>query len=141
MVRLRAKPIRRVSEWLAATLEMWCRETGCGFESRALRFFPPGHRQLVVKQVFAAVAAIDPVELGQNWVNQGPVAAVPNERGDRRLLRMEFKIGPAEGGEFRNPQAGTGQADEVGEPAKGGYIYSPQFPRGIGAACLPVSAS
>ena len=29
--------IRRVSEWLAATLEMSCRETGCGFESRALR--------------------------------------------------------------------------------------------------------
>ena len=29
---------RRVSEWLAATLEMWCRETGCGFDSRALRF-------------------------------------------------------------------------------------------------------
>jgi hypothetical protein len=28
----------RVSEWLAATLEMWCRETGCEFESRALRF-------------------------------------------------------------------------------------------------------
>ena len=27
----------RVSEWLAATLEMWCRVTGCGFESRALR--------------------------------------------------------------------------------------------------------
>ncbi len=27
----------RVSEWLAATLEMWCRETGCGFESHALR--------------------------------------------------------------------------------------------------------
>ena len=29
--------LRRVSEWLAATLEMSCRETGCGFESRALR--------------------------------------------------------------------------------------------------------
>ena len=29
---------RRVSEWLAATLEMWCRVTGCGFESRALRY-------------------------------------------------------------------------------------------------------
>jgi hypothetical protein len=28
---------RRVSEWLAASLEMRCRETGCGFESRALR--------------------------------------------------------------------------------------------------------
>lgn len=28
---------RRVSEWLAATLEMWCRATGCEFESRALR--------------------------------------------------------------------------------------------------------
>src|SRR5262245_52419341 len=28
----------RVSEWLAATLEMWCRVTGCEFESRALRF-------------------------------------------------------------------------------------------------------
>ncbi len=29
--------LRRVSEWLAATLEMWCPERGCGFESRALR--------------------------------------------------------------------------------------------------------
>ena len=29
---------RRVSEWLAATLEMWCRVTGCGFDPRALRF-------------------------------------------------------------------------------------------------------
>ena len=27
----------RVSEWLAATLEMWCPERGCGFDSRALR--------------------------------------------------------------------------------------------------------
>ncbi len=27
----------RVSEWLAATLEMSCRETGCGFDPRALR--------------------------------------------------------------------------------------------------------
>src|SRR5207244_7689618 len=27
----------RVSEWLAATLEMWCPARGCGFESRALR--------------------------------------------------------------------------------------------------------
>ena len=31
-------PIRRVSEWLAASLEMRCRETGCEFDSRALRF-------------------------------------------------------------------------------------------------------
>ncbi len=29
----------RVSEWLAASLEMKCRATGCEFESRALRFF------------------------------------------------------------------------------------------------------
>ncbi len=29
----------RVSEWLAATLEMWCPARGCGFESRALRSF------------------------------------------------------------------------------------------------------
>ncbi len=29
---------RRVCEWLAAALEMRCRETGCGFDSRALRF-------------------------------------------------------------------------------------------------------
>jgi hypothetical protein len=35
-----ARP-RRVSEWLAATLEMWCRETGCGFESHALRLERP----------------------------------------------------------------------------------------------------
>ena len=28
----------RVSEWLAATLEMWCSERSCGFESHALRF-------------------------------------------------------------------------------------------------------
>ena len=28
----------RVSEWLAATLEMWCPARGCEFESRALRF-------------------------------------------------------------------------------------------------------
>ncbi len=28
----------RVSEWLAATLEMWCSERSCEFESRALRF-------------------------------------------------------------------------------------------------------
>jgi hypothetical protein len=28
---------RRVSEWLAATLEMWCPARGCGFEPRALR--------------------------------------------------------------------------------------------------------
>ena len=28
----------RVSEWLAATLEMWCPVRGCGFESHALRF-------------------------------------------------------------------------------------------------------
>ncbi len=28
---------RRVSEWLAATLEMWCPARGCEFESRALR--------------------------------------------------------------------------------------------------------
>ena len=27
----------RVSEWLAATLEMSCPERGCGFESHALR--------------------------------------------------------------------------------------------------------
>ena len=27
----------RVGEWLAASLEMKCRVTGCGFESRALR--------------------------------------------------------------------------------------------------------
>jgi len=33
----RARPSRRVSEWLAVSLEMTCRETGCGFESRALR--------------------------------------------------------------------------------------------------------
>ncbi len=32
----------RVSEWLAATLEMSCRETGCGFDSRALRFVIDG---------------------------------------------------------------------------------------------------
>jgi hypothetical protein len=31
------KQLRRVSEWLAATLEMWCPERGCGFDSRALR--------------------------------------------------------------------------------------------------------
>lgn len=37
-----SKPLRRVSEWLAATLEMWCRETGCEFESRALRFVKLG---------------------------------------------------------------------------------------------------
>ena len=30
--------LRRVSEWLAATLEMWCPARGCEFESRALRF-------------------------------------------------------------------------------------------------------
>ena len=30
----------RVSEWLAATLEMWCPERGCGFESHALRCAP-----------------------------------------------------------------------------------------------------
>src|SRR5947209_16715849 len=35
--------IRRVSEWLAATLEMWCPARGCGFESRALRFSKPLH--------------------------------------------------------------------------------------------------
>ena len=29
--------LRRVSEWLAATLEMSCRVTGCGFESHAIR--------------------------------------------------------------------------------------------------------
>ncbi len=29
--------IRRVSEWLAASLEMKCPVRGCGFESRALR--------------------------------------------------------------------------------------------------------
>ena len=33
--------LRRVSEWLAATLEMWCPERGCGFDSRALRFAKP----------------------------------------------------------------------------------------------------
>jgi hypothetical protein len=38
-LRLREFSTRRVSEWLAATLEMWCRVTGCGFESRALRLF------------------------------------------------------------------------------------------------------
>jgi hypothetical protein len=31
------QPVWRVSEWLAATLEMSCRETGCEFDSRALR--------------------------------------------------------------------------------------------------------
>src|SRR5688572_3821037 len=36
--RAKLETVRRVSEWLAATLEMWCRVTGCGFESRALRF-------------------------------------------------------------------------------------------------------
>ncbi len=30
--------LRRVGEWLAATLEMWCPVRGCGFEPRALRF-------------------------------------------------------------------------------------------------------
>ena len=30
-------PLGRVSEWLAATLEMWCPVRGCGFEPRALR--------------------------------------------------------------------------------------------------------
>ena len=39
------KWFRRVSEWLAATLEMWCRETGCGFESRALRLLRLAHRK------------------------------------------------------------------------------------------------
>ena len=41
--------LRRVSEWLAATLEMSCRETGCGFESRALRspqLEATGHRKI-----------------------------------------------------------------------------------------------
>src|SRR5262245_62193142 len=33
--------LRRVSEWLAATLEMWCPARGCGFESRALRSSKP----------------------------------------------------------------------------------------------------
>ena len=33
-----ATSVRRVSEWLAATLEMWCPVRGCGFEPRALRF-------------------------------------------------------------------------------------------------------
>jgi hypothetical protein len=32
-----AKTLRRVSEWLAASLEMMCPVRGCGFESRALR--------------------------------------------------------------------------------------------------------
>ena len=31
------REFRRVSEWLAATLEMWCPVRGCGFEPRALR--------------------------------------------------------------------------------------------------------
>ena len=38
---VRDQPPRRVSEWLAATLEMWCPERGCGFESRALRCCEP----------------------------------------------------------------------------------------------------
>ena len=38
-VRIGVLVVRRVSEWLAATLEMWCPARGCGFESRALRFF------------------------------------------------------------------------------------------------------
>src|SRR3954451_7157475 len=33
----RIADLRRVSEWLAATLEMWCPARGCEFESRALR--------------------------------------------------------------------------------------------------------
>ena len=38
----------RVSEWLAATLEMWCSERSCGFESHALRSLhnPAGPRSL-----------------------------------------------------------------------------------------------
>ena len=35
----KSNALRGVSEWLAATLEMSCRETGCEFESRALRFY------------------------------------------------------------------------------------------------------
>ena len=36
-----AKKVRKVSEWLAASLEMKYRATGCGFESRAFRCFFP----------------------------------------------------------------------------------------------------
>jgi len=40
-----ATAVWRVSEWLAATLEMWCPERGCGFESHALRFDAEFSRQ------------------------------------------------------------------------------------------------
>jgi hypothetical protein len=51
---------RRVSEWLAATLEMWCPARGCGFEPRALRFFKPLPQPLAVKSSQAAANCCDP---------------------------------------------------------------------------------
>src|SRR5215204_382337 len=56
--------LRRVSEWLAATLEMWCPARGCEFESRALRFEKSAHvnvRGLPVempRQIIANSAAV-----------------------------------------------------------------------------------
>ena len=52
----RSAPPRRVSEWLAATLEMWCRETGCGFESRALRHLP--HSRTLLAVILCAMVSV-----------------------------------------------------------------------------------
>ena len=58
---------RRVSEWLAATLEMWCRATGCEFESRALRSLPEPSSQaargleLAISALLRFPASAEPV--------------------------------------------------------------------------------
>ena len=50
------KHFRRVSEWLAATLEMWCPERGCGFDSLALRLSNPFFRMASVDTSAGAVS-------------------------------------------------------------------------------------
>ena len=59
---------RRVSEWLAATLEMSCRVTGCGFDSRALRSVEccPGH-------------TLKRREFGHRWLRRGIPSLVSAE--------------------------------------------------------------
>ena len=58
---------RRVSEWLAATLEMSCRETGCGFESRALRSKKEQRRKFQVFDGSRAVDVLQPVDLSRSY--------------------------------------------------------------------------
>ena len=93
---------RRVSEWLAATLEMWCPERGCGFDSRALRcakcLIGNGFRRFVGGPPLALESAPCAVPLP---FRSSTVARVC--RKDRRAAaeRVPAAVGPRRGGPAR----------------------------------------